>query len=194
MVDIRARAPTLAWLLTALACFLAGMAIVEGQHQAVALPNPEGTRAPVGVVTVEVAAPLRGTPAPISPTLGPRETLDPASTSLSEVLPLPLSIGLAYLRVARLTVPPGGGLPSAVAWGTTVLLVESGTLSVWVDDADVAEQGLEPDQFDAALGAGERFVVAPGVRYAVRNDGPMPAVALAITVAPFSSPASNGGE
>ena len=33
-----AKAPTLAWLLTALTCLLAGMAVVEGRHQSVDLP------------------------------------------------------------------------------------------------------------------------------------------------------------
>ena len=51
MTTIFAKAPTLAWLLTALACFLSGMAVVEGRHQAVAMPD----LAPAGVVvTVEV--------------------------------------------------------------------------------------------------------------------------------------------
>jgi hypothetical protein len=51
---VLARAPTLAWLLTALACFLAGMAVAEGQSQALAPLAPP----PVGVVvTVEVAYP-----------------------------------------------------------------------------------------------------------------------------------------
>jgi hypothetical protein len=56
-----AKAPTLAWLLTALACFLAGMAVVEGRHQAVMLPVVP----PVGVVvTVEVAYLPTPTPEP----------------------------------------------------------------------------------------------------------------------------------
>jgi hypothetical protein len=60
------KAPTLAWLLTALACFLAGMAVVEGRHQAVVLP----ALTPVGVVaTAEVALAPTATPEPApSPT------------------------------------------------------------------------------------------------------------------------------
>jgi hypothetical protein len=47
-----AKAPTVAWLLAALTCFLAGMAVVEGRHQTVVLPVVP----PVGVVvTVEIA-------------------------------------------------------------------------------------------------------------------------------------------
>lgn len=54
-----AKAPTLAWLLTALACFLIGMTVVEGRHQTVTLPIVP----PVGVVvTVEVAYPPTFTP------------------------------------------------------------------------------------------------------------------------------------
>jgi hypothetical protein len=64
-----AKAPTLAWLLTALTCLLAGMAIVESRHQAVALP----VLPPVGVVvTVEVAFEPTSTPEPT-----PRSTLTP---------------------------------------------------------------------------------------------------------------------
>ena len=52
MRSIFARAPTLAWMLVALTCFLAGMAVVEGRHQSILLPVVP----PVGVVvTVEVA-------------------------------------------------------------------------------------------------------------------------------------------
>jgi hypothetical protein len=50
-MNVARNAPTLAWLLTALACFLAGLAAGEGPNQAVALPDVP----PVGVVvTVEV--------------------------------------------------------------------------------------------------------------------------------------------
>jgi hypothetical protein len=41
-----AKAPTLAWLLTALACLLAGMAIAEGRYRVKAMP----ALASVGVV------------------------------------------------------------------------------------------------------------------------------------------------
>ena len=70
-----AKAPTLAWLLTALACLLAGMAITEGRHRAGAVP----ASAPVGVVvTVEVAFPPTATPASTPlPTSTPFPTLAP---------------------------------------------------------------------------------------------------------------------
>ena len=69
-----AKAPTLAWLLIALSCFLIGMAVVEGRYQAVAFPVVP----PVGVVvTVEVAYPATVTPEPTPrPTRTP--TPDPA--------------------------------------------------------------------------------------------------------------------
>src|SRR5262245_2438920 len=52
MLPATAKAPTLAWLLTALTCLVVGMAIVESRHQVVALP----VTPPVGVeVTVRVA-------------------------------------------------------------------------------------------------------------------------------------------
>ena len=82
-----AKAPTLAWLLAALGCFLAGMAVTEGRHQAVAVaPLP-----PVElVVTVEVAylgpsalgLTPTPTPAPIrDPCPSPAPACDPESAS-----------------------------------------------------------------------------------------------------------------
>ena len=70
MTSVFAKAPTLAWLLTALACFLVGMAVVEGRYQPVMLP----ILPPVGVVvTVEVAYPPITTPEPTPlPTQEPR--------------------------------------------------------------------------------------------------------------------------
>jgi hypothetical protein len=70
-----AKAPTLAWLLSALACLLAGMAITEGRHRANALT----VVSPVGlVVTIEVAYPPTVTPEPTpSPTASPLPTLAP---------------------------------------------------------------------------------------------------------------------
>ena len=76
-----ARAPTLAWLLTSLACFLAGMAVVEGRHQAVARPVVP----PVGVVvTVEVAYLPSATPEPT-----PRPTGIPTAAQT----PTPADVG-----------------------------------------------------------------------------------------------------
>jgi hypothetical protein len=67
MRPVLTKAPTLAWLLTALACFLAGMAVVEGRHQAVMLPMVP----PVGVVvTVEIAYPPTPTPEPTPQPVG----------------------------------------------------------------------------------------------------------------------------
>jgi hypothetical protein len=62
-----AKAPTLAWLLASLACFLAGMAVVEARHQTVVLP----VFTPVVVAaTAEVALASTATPEPTpSPTL-----------------------------------------------------------------------------------------------------------------------------
>jgi hypothetical protein len=70
-----AKAPTLAWLLTALTSFLIGLALAEGRHQADALL----AQAPVGVVvTVEVAFPPTATSAPTpSPTPTSMPTLAP---------------------------------------------------------------------------------------------------------------------
>lgn len=71
---MHAKAPTLAWLLTALSCFLIGMAVVEGRHQTVAFPVVP----PVGVVvTVEVAFRPTETPVPT-----PRPTWTPTPDPL----------------------------------------------------------------------------------------------------------------
>ena len=59
MTAITDKAPTLAWLLTALACFLAGMALTEGRYQAAARPALEPV---VIVVTADVAFQPTATP------------------------------------------------------------------------------------------------------------------------------------
>jgi hypothetical protein len=191
MTAARAKAPTLAWLLTALACLLAGMAIVESRHQAVTLP----VWAPVGLVeTGDVAA--TQTRAPESnptPMLASGEQLAPSRALLSEDALVWLAAGTADLRLERLTVPPGTSLPPEVAAGPTVLLVEAGTVSVVVDDIAFIGQGLDPTQFVATLSPRERLIIAPGARYAVRNDGPLPAVALALTLAPPDARAPMSG-
>ena len=73
-----AKAPTLAWLLTALACFLAGMAVDEGRRQASALP----ARSATGVeVTYEIVSlPTATLVPPSAPTVAPSPTsCDPAA-------------------------------------------------------------------------------------------------------------------
>jgi hypothetical protein len=182
MTVAHAKAPTLAWLLTALTCLLAGMAIVESRHQTVVLPHPDGTRAPVGTVeTVAVAGQPTAVP---GPTLDAGEPVDPAPPLLFEVAPVRLSAGSAHLRVTRLTVPPGVGLSSEAVRGPTVLLIEAGTVAVRIDRSDIGGTGLEAVNTAAVLGPGEPLIVAPGERYAVRNDGPAPAVALLVAIVP----------
>jgi hypothetical protein len=86
------KAPTLAWLLTALACFLAGMAVVESRHQTIALPVVP----PVGVVvTVEVAFAPTSTPEPApAPTAAP--TVEPWAPL--DVTPAPRPGGTGNVR------------------------------------------------------------------------------------------------
>jgi hypothetical protein len=57
------RAPTLAWVLTAVTCFLAGLLVTEARHEAVAPVAPALNT----VVTVEVDPFLTATPAPTLP-------------------------------------------------------------------------------------------------------------------------------
>jgi hypothetical protein len=65
-----AKAPTLAWLLVALTCFLVGLAITEGRRQVAAFPvHP----AAGGGVTVEVVPPPTAAPVP-TPTATPADS------------------------------------------------------------------------------------------------------------------------
>jgi hypothetical protein len=183
MTAARAKAPTLAWLLTALTSLLVGMAIVESRHQAVAVP----VWAPGDAVeTVEVgaipSASAGSTPTPI------RIQEEPLPTSRVGDISVPLETGAVILRVTRLVVPPSVNLVPEVASGWTVVLVETGTLSVRVDGAVFVGQGLDPAQVDGTLSAGERLVIPPGARYAVHNDGL--AVVQALTVTLVSSDSS----
>lgn len=179
MIAMHAKAPTLTWLLTAVSCLMVGMTVTEVRNHASLLPPPVGTRPPVGLVeTAAVADAVTPTPEPPS-----------SPTPLFADVPLPPSTGPATLRVARLTVPPGGGLPSAVAPGPTVLTVESGALTVRVDGAVWFGPGLDAAYSDTVLRHGERLVIPAGARHAVRNDGPTPAVALVVMIHPDESPA-----
>jgi hypothetical protein len=152
----------LAWLLTALTCLLAGMAIVESRYQVVALPHPAGTQGSVG--TPDHLAPSRAL-------LVDAALAQPAART-------------ATLRIERLTVPPGTALPIEAATGPTVLLVEVGTLSVRADLATWSGSGLDAPSADTHLRSGQRLVISSGVRYAVRNDWPVPVVALLVTLDP----------
>ena len=182
MVDIRAKAPTLAWLLTALACLLAGMAIVESRHQAVALP----ISAPSGVTETVADADPTPEPTPI-PDLGPVERPAPPPTLLVGDVVVSLSAGPASLRVERLTVPPGVDLAPEAAPGPTVLLVEAGALAVRTGGAAYVGQPFGVGPTDTVLRPGERLAVAAGEGYAVRNDGTTPAVALAVVIEPVAA-------
>ena len=79
-----AKAPTLAWLLVALTCFLTGMAVVEGRHQTVLLPAVPT----VGVVvTVEVA--FRPADATHAATATPRPGSGSEAPRIADGLPHP---------------------------------------------------------------------------------------------------------
>lgn len=69
MMATSAKAPFLAWLLTAATFFLAGMALAEGRHRTVMLPDPPPAEL---VVTVEIVMAPTSTPEPTPlPTVGP---------------------------------------------------------------------------------------------------------------------------
>ena len=184
MTTARAKAPTLAWLLTAVSCLLVGMAITEVRSYSAA----PLALAPVGaVVTVEAADPPTLTPAPTpTPIRGPGEPLAPRPTPLVEDVPVGLAAGPATLRVARLNVPPSDGLTLEAAPGPTLLLVEAGTLSIWYDPV-VVGPGPDGDVPLTVLHPGQRLVIAASTRYVVGNDGPAPAVALVVSIVPVGS-------
>jgi hypothetical protein len=69
MMATSAKAPILAWLLTAATFFLAGMALTEGRHRTVMLPAPPPAEL---VITVEIVVAPTSTPEPTSlPTVRP---------------------------------------------------------------------------------------------------------------------------
>jgi quercetin dioxygenase-like cupin family protein len=123
----------------------------------------------------------------------PDMTATPASDGVAVAEPLladasvELPAGAAALRLARLGLPPGTGLPSRTASGPALLAVERGTASVRSEGAVWVGHGLDAAQVETTLHPGERIVVAPGVFYAVRNDGPASAVVLVVTIEPDES-------
>jgi quercetin dioxygenase-like cupin family protein len=182
MTAARAKAPTLVWLLTALTCLLAGMAIVESQHQAVALPYPEGPR--VAVDTFDSVGPAATQVPTSSPILTSSVNLTPRPVPLFEDAPVWLESGSANLQLARLTTLPGGRVPTSVANGPTVLIVESGTLTVLTDGPSYVDGALDALLTELVLRPGERLVVSAGTPHALRNDGTTPVVALVVTITP----------
>jgi hypothetical protein len=177
MTAARTNAPTLAWLLTALTCLLVGLAVGEYRLQAVAVPVvPPGD----GVGTVALADP---SPTP-APRRGSQETGASSPVLLFESDPVPLAAGPARLRVARLVVPPRVEVIAEPVPGPVVLLVESGVLAVPGDGVTAQELGLDAWQLPRLLHAGQTRVVSPGARYALRNDGPAPAMVLTVAIIP----------
>jgi hypothetical protein len=177
MTAARTNAPTLAWLLTALTCLLVGLAVGEYRHQAVTLPVVLPSDA---IETLGVTGP---SPTP-APRRGPQETGTSSPVLLFESDPVQLAAGPARLRAARLAVPPGVEVIAGPVSGPVVLLVESGVLAVPGDWVTAHEAGLDPWQLSRLLHAGQTQVVSPGARYAVRNDGPAPAVVLTVAIVP----------
>jgi hypothetical protein len=129
--------------------------------------RPPGLIAAVGAV--EAIDSSTGTPKPI---VGP--TPAPPATARVGAIPVQLETGAALHPT-----------PAPV---TTVLLVETGTLSVVIDGRGLAGWGLDRASIDAPLSAGDRLVVVTGARYAVRNDGPTLVEARAVTVVSGDAP------
>jgi predicted SnoaL-like aldol condensation-catalyzing enzyme len=97
---------------------------------------------------------------------------------------------LVTARVRRLHVDPGVGA-EAMAEAETILLLEEGRLiarvtspvgGVPVDAAGETRQDASPATRESNLGRGELLTLPAGAMFALRNDGDVPAVALAISV------------
>lgn len=166
----RAKAPTLAWLLTALACLLSGMAIVEMRRQTV----------PLSVSTSTEEIPRDASTGP--PTVTPAPTL-PASPPVVVAGP-PLSIGLGALRGERLTVPRGVHVVPAVEEDPMLLMAETGALTL---RARLDGRWLDTGPSEIILGPGEPLVIPGGAYLTVRNDGQAPATLLVVTIVPVQS-------
>jgi hypothetical protein len=69
-----------------------------------------------------------------------------------------------------------------MASGWTVVLAETGNLSVRVEGAVWITSVIATTQTDAPLNAGEQLLIPPGSRYVVRNDGPTMVQALVVTL------------
>src|SRR5262249_32826139 len=110
------------------------------------------------------------------------ETADVAATPTKDLLPATeplaadvlvwLADGPGLLRLARLALARGAVLPSAVASGPTVLIVEAGTVGVVVKDDGWVQVGPDGAEVDAVLGRGERLALRPRTVRTVRNAGP----------------------
>jgi hypothetical protein len=194
MTSARAKAPTLVWLLTALTCLLAGMAVVESRHQTVALPvfAPVGPVEPIAAASLPITTtevPLASTPEPPpTPILSPGEPPAPTSTPLAAAVSAWPPAGTAYLRWEWLVLGPGAGLPPEVTPGPTLLLVETGTLVVLVDGTTHGWVSLADGRSWLSVHPGQGLVIAAGDRPIIHNDGAIPAVALLVTVYHVDTP------
>jgi mannose-6-phosphate isomerase-like protein (cupin superfamily) len=85
------------------------------------------------------------------------------------------------LVLARLTFAPGATLPQLLSAGPTVLVPEAGSLSIEFGPEMRQGQPLAIES-EHVLCPGEFQVVPPGIRYSLRNAGPVPAVVLGWTL------------
>jgi len=167
MTATRAKAPTLAWLLTALACLLSGMAIVEGRYQSGALPVLASlSDIPPGAIS---------TP----PTAAPTPTN--VASLLVEDTEAPVLAKPGSLRGERLVVPPGVHVVPAVESDPMLLMAETGELTL---RATYAGQRLDTDPGETALRPGEPLVIPGGAYFTVRNDDQTPATLFVVTIIP----------
>jgi SnoaL-like domain len=100
--------------------------------------------------------------------------------------------GVTGVALARLTFPPGAAVAGLLSAGPTLLVVEAGALEVRIasggrvlrggaDDGDGAPAG-NGAALDAVLGSGDAAIIPLGVRHALSQQGPEPAVAVGATL------------
>jgi hypothetical protein len=66
------------------------------------------------------------------------------------------------------------------------VVVEEGVLDLRTDGIVTDEQEFHEVHTDAVLGQGKRLILAPGLSYTIRNDGPTPAVVRVTATEPVA--------
>jgi predicted ester cyclase len=120
------------------------------------------------------------------------EALTVAEPLFTEVA-VEVPTGVAIVQVSRRILPSGANLHLVAVPGPTLLVVEVGTLVVHTPGADGLPLDPTTMTIKTMLEADEQLVISPGVRPMIRNDGPLPAIVLAIVLEPGPDQGSRDG-
>ena len=110
----------------------------------------------------------------------------------------------AFVRLGRLAFAPGASQPRTALLGQLLVAVERGALTVRVEgeatvgraasaSASASPAAGTPPAGDILVGPGDTLMLSSGARYAIRNAGQTPAVALTLALFPWSAGASGEG-